>query len=194
MSDQAPMQSPFIIGLSSWIIQDGNYEDFRRGDQASFALEFYAPTVLSVFENSRETPSLEHLHSSTYQIVGKIVHVRDPEWWAIDTGLLMYGMGRPPEGAGLDTWVGGEVYIGVDHFAYLQSLSRHHTAPGLIYDWSIRKIEIQTAPFVKISEREMARDPERLGWREIPQTDAWHDGVGAEYLLYCERLNSPPRR
>lgn len=31
----------FDIGLSAWIIQDGNYEDFEQGQTRSFALEFY---------------------------------------------------------------------------------------------------------------------------------------------------------
>ncbi len=26
------MESSFVIGLSSWIIQDGNYRDFKQGD------------------------------------------------------------------------------------------------------------------------------------------------------------------
>jgi hypothetical protein len=32
--------SNLIIDLSSWIIQDGNYPDFVRGQQAAFALQF----------------------------------------------------------------------------------------------------------------------------------------------------------
>ena len=34
------------VGLSSWIIQDGNYEDFAVGQEQRFALEFYAPDGL----------------------------------------------------------------------------------------------------------------------------------------------------
>jgi hypothetical protein len=32
-----------IVGLSSWIIQDGNYPDFERNQQTSFALSFIQP-------------------------------------------------------------------------------------------------------------------------------------------------------
>jgi hypothetical protein len=187
------MKNSLIVGLSSWIIQDGNYRDFKRGDRASFALEFNAPTALDVVEDDAQTPSLEHLHSSIYRVLGNVVHVREMEWWAIDVGVLMYRGGRPPPDAGEGSWVSGQVYIGVDHFAYLERFSRHHTAPGLIYDWIINKIEIQTAPFIKVNERSMVRDPERLGWREIEATNAWKDGV-ADYLLHCERLDNPPRR
>ncbi len=31
------------VGLDAWIIQDGNYGDFERGEVAEFALEFTLP-------------------------------------------------------------------------------------------------------------------------------------------------------
>ena len=37
-------KNSLIIGLSSWFIQDGNYRDFKRGDQVAFALEFIRQT------------------------------------------------------------------------------------------------------------------------------------------------------
>jgi hypothetical protein len=38
------VQSRLIhVGLFSWIIQDGNYDDFEVGQAAKFALEFYPP-------------------------------------------------------------------------------------------------------------------------------------------------------
>jgi hypothetical protein len=39
------MTNSFKIGLSSWIIQDGNYPDFKQGERAAFAIEFFAPTA-----------------------------------------------------------------------------------------------------------------------------------------------------
>src|SRR4029077_10546551 len=126
------MKSPFIVGLSSWIIQDGNYEDFKRGDQVAFALEFYSPSGLSVLEEGYHVAPLERLHSSVYQIVGRVIHVHAGEWWVIDAGILMYREERPPFGVEEDCWVSGEVYIGVDPFPYFETLSLHHTAPGLI--------------------------------------------------------------
>jgi hypothetical protein len=73
--------------------------------------------------------------------------------------------------------VNGEAYIGVDPFQYLDRHSRHHTAPGLIYDWIIRKIELNTAPYIKVNEGYIVRDPSIFSWREIEQTNAWKDGV-----------------
>ena len=34
------------VGLDAWIIQDGNYADFRVGEEQDFALEFY-PILLN---------------------------------------------------------------------------------------------------------------------------------------------------
>lgn len=188
------MRKTLTVGLSSWVIQDGNYRDFRRDAQVAFALEFYSPNGLLVVEDHGPAASLEHLHGSTYRVVGKVIHVRESEWWAIDTGVLMYREEKPPPGVKEGSWVTGEVHIGVDPFFYFERLSRHHAAPALIYDWVIRKIEIQTAPFIKSHEGHAVRDPARQGWPEIDATNAWSDGVGAEYDLHCERLPTPPRR
>ena len=32
----------FEVGLASWVIQDGNYDDFKEGQEVAFALEFYS--------------------------------------------------------------------------------------------------------------------------------------------------------
>jgi hypothetical protein len=37
------MTDLLVVGLSSWIIQDGNYGNFSRGADAAFALEFHGP-------------------------------------------------------------------------------------------------------------------------------------------------------
>jgi hypothetical protein len=143
---------------------------------------------------SSQVVSLENVEANLYRVVGKVVHVRDCDWWAIDAGILMYREERPPRSVEPGCWVSGEVHLGVDPFFYFERLSREHTAPALIYDWMIKKIEIQTAPFMKADEGFMVRDPDRLGWREIIETNAWQDGTGAEYVLHCERLDNPPRR
>jgi len=190
------MTNSFKIGLSSWIIQDGNYPDFKRGERAAFAIEFFALTALSMAETqSPPITSIQNVEADHYRIVAKVVHVRDFDWWAIDAGILMYREEKPPDGIEPGRWVSGEVRLGVDPFFYFERLSRHHTAPALIYDWKIANIEIQTAPFMKTLEGIMVRDPAQLGWREITETDAWHDDQGlGEYVLHCERLDSAPRR
>jgi hypothetical protein len=44
----APARGEWMVGLASWVIQDGNYPHFTAGEQSRFALEFFdgglAPT------------------------------------------------------------------------------------------------------------------------------------------------------
>ncbi len=87
------------------------------------------------------------------------------------------------------------IAFGVDPFFYFQRLARQDGAPALIYDWTVTKIEMQTAPRRETKPKYLERDPRLLGWREIEKTDAWQDDNGsAEYLLYCRRSEAPPRR
>jgi hypothetical protein len=169
--------APLVVGLSSWIIQDGNYGDFRRGKQVAFALEFYAST--DWVEVYALAPSLVHKGEGRYRSVGQVVHVAD-EWWAIDVGFLLFDRAKPPPVVRLGCWLANEISIGIDPFFYFESLAREADAPALIYDWTISKIEIQTAPSI---------------WREIAATNAWEDEGGrAEYLLHCTRIEGPARR
>jgi hypothetical protein len=91
--------------------------------------------------------------------------------------------------------VRGEVLIEVDPFFYFERLAHEADAPALIHDWTIEKIEMQTAPFIEVRPRRRERDPARLGWKEIAKTDAWNDDGGlAEYLLHCVRQDGPAQR
>jgi hypothetical protein len=189
------MTDSLVVGLSSWIIQDGNYGDFNRGDRAAFALEFYASTQLAEINAGRApTPSLIHVGAAQYRTLGQVVHVAD-DWWVINAGILLFREERPSRTVRPGNWLGGEIYVGVDPFFYFERLASQPDAPSLIYDWTIEKIEMQTAPFIEIHPRTMQRDPERLGWREIGSTNAWKDDEGrAEYNLHCKRTTDPPRR
>jgi hypothetical protein len=189
------MKDSFMVGVSSWIIKDGNYGNFRQGDHAAFALEFYAPTALALTGHAYgQTPSLLNVDSNLYRVAGQVSYFSS-DWWVVDAGVLLYQKHRPPGGVKIGSWLYGEVRLGIDPFFYLQRLSREYAAPALIYDWQINRIEIQTAPLIEDNTGVMVRDPERLGWRDIDETNAWHDDDGhAEYVLHCQRLDSPPRR
>ncbi len=71
-----------MIGLSSWVIADGNYPHFKRGQRASFALTFYAPDPLSLPSDTLsmdppavDRPSMQHLEGSEYLVTAKVTHV-----------------------------------------------------------------------------------------------------------------------
>jgi hypothetical protein len=188
------MTDLLTIGIDAWIIQDGNYPDFARDGRAAFALEFYAAApLIEVEPKSSLLPSLVNTEPAHYEALGRVVHVAD-DWWAIDVGTVLFHEEKPPINARLGNWMSGEIYVGVDPYFYFERLAHQPNAPGLIYDWKVEKIEMQTAPFVK-RERIIIRDTAQLGWNEIAQTDAWADDDGhAEYVLHCRRASGAGRR
>ena len=186
-----------IVDLSAWIIRDGNYPDFERNQQTSFALEFYAEEDLQGREPSE--PSLSLISSSgwrpIYAATGKVIHVA-ADWWVVDFGFLAFREDKPTKHKfQVGDCVHGQISLGIDPFFYSGQYADQEDAPALIYDWTITKIEIQTAPRIETKPKYFERDPRLLGWREIERTDAWHDDDrSAEYLLHCRRTEGPPRR
>jgi hypothetical protein len=176
------MTTSLAIGLSSWIIADGNYSNFASGDETAFALEFYAPDGLEEIEPTENPcPQLLLTEAPFYEVSGKCVHVDidgNQSWWVIDAGILLYRNERPPENVRLGSWWRGKIYVGVDPFFYMERGSRHHEAPALIYDWKIGKIETRDnwAP---------------SGWTEVANTS---EGKSDEFVLHCTRQEGLPRR
>jgi hypothetical protein len=187
-----------IIDLSAWIIQDGNYEDFERSQQTSFALEFYPGENLQVCAPVAP-PSLALISGSgwspLYDVTGTIVHVA-ADWWVVDFGILAFREDKSTKHKFRQgDCVRGQISFGIDPFFYFERLARRDGAPALIYDWTITKIEMQTAPRIETKPKYFERDPRLLGWREIEKTDAWQDDDGsAEYLLHCRRSEASPRQ
>ncbi|WP_454740457.1 hypothetical protein [Cupriavidus necator] len=76
-----------VIGLNAWIIQDGNYTDFRVGDRARFALEFGGRHLKpSASRGKRYEPK----GSAVYSVVGQVTFSA-PNAWAIDFGIRRSG-------------------------------------------------------------------------------------------------------
>ncbi len=181
------------IGLASWIIQDGNYGDFKVNDAAAFALEFHPWVPLEVAEATPTSTSMEHVGGAEYEIVAQVIHAT-AKWWVIDAGLRLFCQQSPPGQAKPGTWLVGRVELGIDPFFYFESLALEPDAPASIYDWVIEAIEMQTAPLIEVQPRLLARDPSRLGWKSVRETRAWTDDGGhAEYLLRCRRRDGAPR-
>jgi hypothetical protein len=179
------------LDLSSWIIQDGNYPDLRRGERVELAVEFGLAQPELV---EPSVPSAELVQDSNYQVIGRVVFAA-PEAWVIDCGILVFCDGAPPQGLAADDWVAGTAWLGVDPFFYFGELQRLPAMPALIYSWEIQRIRMQTAPFVEVAPRRMVRDPSRWGWTDIVRTDAWRDDDGtASYLLDCHLRDIPPKR
>jgi hypothetical protein len=173
------------VGLSSWIIQDGNYGEFYVGVDAAFALEFYPAAEMRRVEGS-PNQQLTRIAGSEYMASGRVIHVAD-DWWAVDFGFPAYRAEKPPENLNAGDHVQGEIYLGIDPFFYFERIAFMPGAPALIMDWYVENIEIQTAPFIRQGSF-MVRDAALIGWRYIAATDAWKDdGGSAEYVLTCKR-------
>ena len=191
------VQGPLVhVGLSSWIIQDGNYGDFAVGQEAEFALEVYAPKGLRPVEHG--PPLAEHLGASRYRVRGLVLFT-GPNVWVIGTGSFMAFQEQPPPGHVRDgSWVEGEICLGIDPYFYFEYLHRLDGMPPLTYSWVMRGIVRETTPWMEAKNEKgqtcRTRDERRESFVPIRKTDAWHDDGGdAHYVLECERLSGPFR-
>ena len=183
------MADTLVVGLHSWIIQDGNYGDFARNTKTAFALEFYASSPLEVLESKPKlAPVLIRVRDADYKIVGQVIHVAD-HWWVIDVGVLIFQEKEPPATVRPGSWLREKISIGIDPFFYFERLAHQPGAPAQVYDWKIEQIEVQTAPLIEVRPRVLERDPTKLGWKDVLKTDAWKDED--EYLLHCIRIGGP---
>lgn len=184
----------YTVELASWIIQDGNYADFQRGETRAFAIEFSGFGLLvpcSPPVDRRLTARLAD--DDLYEVTGRIVHWT-PQWQCLDIGVVAYCDAPPTQGLQQGQWVNGWVGLGVDPFFYAESFSRQADAPPLIHDWVIEEIHVRVAPFIEVAPRTMAPDPTRTRWQAIERTNAWTDQGGqALYRLRCRLLDHPPR-
>jgi hypothetical protein len=84
------------IGLSSWIIADGNYEHFECGQRASFSLAFYPANSpldiprdwLTVNPPDVDRTSIRHKEGSDYMVTAKVTDVLNDWWVMYQVGFL----------------------------------------------------------------------------------------------------------
>jgi hypothetical protein len=189
------------ISLNSWVIQDGNYPNFKKGQTAEFALYFHAnKDLINVGAGDLQVAFIK---DCKYTVTAKVAYVGD-ECWIIDFGLLAYSDNHPPKGIKVGSVFSAEIWLEIDYYFYFEFLSKNDNVPPMIYTWNVQKIFQQTAPFIKrISTRPgtlfgkevLVRDPAKIGYREIESTDAWKDDNGsAEYIMTCEKIMTPEKR
>lgn len=177
------------IGLSSWIIQDGNYGDFRVGQIAKFALEF---NPISLLRAQSYEKHFEHVKLDRYWIRGQVVYA-DATACVIDFGLMAYKYRHLPGIATTGTWIEGEISLAVDPMFYFKELHARPGMPALQYDWRIKGISLETTPWLTTKNESgghtLTRDESKKSFKEIAETHAWDDDDGnAEYVLECEKL------
>lgn len=180
------------IGLNSWIIQDGNYPELAAGEVAEFAVEFeFSETPVRVEPTQ---PNIEPLQDAEYLVRGEVVTLLDGVW-VLNCGLVsIYQAVAAPAGIGVGEMVFGRATLGIDPCFYLGELKSLVGMPPLVYTWRIDEVRMYTAPWVR-TDWGWERDPTKVEWRQIEETNAWHDEGGiAEYLLVCTLLEVPPNR
>ena len=191
---EADVGSPVVrVGLSAWIVQDGNYADFTTGQDAKFALEFYSPVGLRPAAPGPMTA--EHLSASRYRVHAQVVFASDAVC-VIDAGLFVaFEERQPPPHAVAGGWVEGEVYVGIDPFFYFEYLHKNEGMPPLSYRWQVQRILRETTPWVEVRDAHgrtvRTRDETKEAFVPVRETDAWHDDGNGHYVVECRRLGGP---
>jgi hypothetical protein len=179
----------FNVGLSAWIVQDGNYGDFSTGQTYSFALEFY-PHQIKPTSLAPSLPLLEHTVGALYRATGTVVHVT-PTAWVVDWGIPAFQESQPPSWARSGISVSGSIYLGIDPFFYLERLKDEVGMPDLFRQWLVHRIHLETTPWVDSTDASgrtfIQRADSAPTFTECTHTDAWADDSGhAHYVLECE--------
>jgi len=183
--------------MDSWIIGDGNYADFSEGETRQFALEFWAPSQLSVVQNQEKsiTENAQYL----YQVNARVVY-SSADILVIDFGLLAYSEASAELEIGLATgdFVTGDIRLGVDPFFYFERLSKVHGVPPLIYEWRIESIQQETTPMVvgEVCGRPgYVKDASRTSFAKVKSTEDVipnANDIAPSYVLQCTKLETAP--
>ena len=184
------------VALECWIIQDGNYEDFTVNKNYQFALEFHSKNLV---QSDNDDMIFKRKEESVYNINGKVL-LFDENWLVIDVGIKLYWWHRNKTKFNFktDDNISGDILISVDPFFYFESAYTCKNMPPLIYEWKIKQILMETAPFIEVINSyggiQLVRDETRSNRILINKTDAWNDDDGlADYLLLCELVNPEPQ-
>lgn len=196
------------IGLSTWILQDGNYTDFNVGQTRQFALEFgYRRSRRLHVASDHRVDCTYTGRDTTYAVAGELLQVAQekvPSAFVLDFGLRAYDehmvlddLEPPPAGS----WLEGEISLHVDPFHYMDLLGKQPGMPALIYTWRVDEVQIATTPaiwveashpdYVGPDDGPMALpDPDRESWRSVKRTETWAENGG--YRLRCTLVDDNP--
>jgi hypothetical protein len=193
------MDDLWHIGFSSWIIADGNYDNFAMGVECDFALEFCAQKI-DVEAASQPQPRCAWVKDSFYDVIGRVAF-RSKDAWVLDFGIQAYREGKPPAGARVGDCVAAEIGLGIDPYPYFEQLHAVPAMPPLIYTWTVERILLETGPLVERVDpkigKVLMRDETKRGYKEVDSTGGYHAescALGDEYLLECRLQAVAPKR
>lgn len=190
------------ISLSPWIIADGNYDHFHRGQTAEFALTFHQKFIEPTQTKKR---ALALVKDCLYKATAEVVF-DSPSVYVLDFGPQAYSASPISPDFRSGDFIEVEFLLGIDPFYYF---SFHHKLPAmlpLIYTWQVDKIIARSAPLLKKSDATgnswFAPDEANYSYREVERTeDRYKDEQdfllnrnkkSLEYILNCTRLDIEP--
>ena len=206
------------VGLSSWIISDGNYPDFQAGQEATFALSFL-PTLELAPDPVQS--HLQHQAGAVYAVGGRVLFAASEDhpgaWggrgskcrhvWVCDFGVLkahcsnFYLPNHPPPWAHLGAFVTGEVYLSIDPFPSSGASRKWPGMPPFAYRFHVDHIWLETTPWVQEKDDEgrpswWHRQDGPRTFRQIAATGVPDDQSSAtnwfpaHYVLECQLLRA----
>lgn len=190
--------------MESWIIQDGNYDDFKLGQMATFALQCHMEqiSVPSKVLKKRALPVTTELGIEGAYCIEAEVICNHPSsgMWFIDFGVRAYLMA--PENKGLETVdaVSGVAILTVDPYMYKELRGAEPAIPNLTYDWEIEKIEKVIVPFIRqpssdpLRPYELVPDTSELRLEPVQNTTAFEDNISDSYILHCKLVDLSHKR
>ena len=193
--------STFGIGLSSWILADGNYDavDFAVGKSVKFALEFWFQKYSICDEPIRLTAMDK---GCLYDAVGECVFSDvEAKVQVLSFGeISAYRYSRDSNLKAGDR-VAGNMYLGIDHFAYYEWLHKLPGIPPLMYEWQIERILFEITPLIPSVDEcgcdAWVADETRVRYEEVQNANVMlphpKDTVGG-YILFCSRFEEPPHK
>jgi hypothetical protein len=184
------------IAIDSWIISDGNYEDFQVGETRNFALEFCTPTLV---RTNQRVASLRQQPYYSYSISGELIFATE-DVTVIDCGVLAYSEQKCiVDKCVVGDFVQGDLTFGVDPFFYFEKLCHIPGIPALIYSWQINSIEQDTTPYI-LSEiygrTGYIRDETRRSFKAVRGTDenvTIPTDICPGFVLHCTKLGMAPQ-
>lgn len=197
------------IGLELWIIGDGNYKHFQRGQIGDFALQFYPRSIRITQEKIKSAILIE---DDIYRAVAEVVF-HSEKTWILDFGLCafdVYNLHNFRDEINSSTVSIGdfleiEFSLGLDPFYYFEQLHKVPGIPPIIYEWRIDSITAQTGFMIK-DENNNWRWPDRenCSYSEVEKTDGplldekrrnFDSPVKQclTYILNCTQIDEKPK-
>lgn len=178
------------IWLSSWIIEDGNYDDFDVGETRKFAVEFWSPSCMT--KTNECVLSLRQKENHSYSANGKITFATD-DVVVIDCGVLTYSERRAEVQGKIGDFVTGDLSFGIDPYFYFGYLYKIPGMPPLIYQWQIDAIVQDTTPFIQgevCGRLGWVPDEKRRSFKNVGTTR--NNPAGSDHVRRCTKVDVAP--